>query len=146
MCRIATCEGHIESIRKPKQAFDEPVDPGLAPVLRQGERQKCGDGRSSHGSDIAKAAGQAAMPDDFGGMPLAAEVNPFQAEISSNQGLVTTGDLQDGTVIPDARCNPFSSSCATSDARDQQFFGERQDGSIIYKQKGSSGAIMCGDR
>jgi len=85
------------------------------------------------------------MPDDFGGMPLAPEVNPFQAEISSNQRLVTIGDLQDGTVIPDARCNPSSPSRATSDARDQQFFGERQDGSIIYKQKGSSGTKMWGD-
>jgi hypothetical protein len=138
--RIATCEGHVESVSQPEQAFDEPVDPGLAQVLGQGERQECGDGCASHGSDIAKAAGQAAMPDDFGGMPLAAEVNPFQAEIGSNQRLVTGRDLQDGTVIPDARCNPFSSSCATSDARDEQFFGERQDGSIIYKQKGSSGA------
>ena len=140
MRRIATCEGHVESVSQPEQAFDKPVDPGLAQVLGQGERQEYGDGCASHGSDIAKAAGQAAMPDDFGGMPLAPEVNPFQAEIGSNQRLVTGRDLQDGTVIPDARCNPFSSSCATSDARDEQFFGERQDGSIIYKQKGSSGA------
>ena len=86
------------------------------------------------------------MPNNFGRMPLAPEMNPFQAEISSNQRLVTGRDLQDGTVIPDARCNPFSSSCATSDARDEQFFGERQDGSIIYKQKGSNGAKMLGDR
>jgi len=60
--------------------------------------------------------------------------------------LVTTWDLQDGTVVPDARCNPFSSNRASSDARDEQFFGERQDGSIIYKQKGSIGAKMWGDR
>jgi len=86
------------------------------------------------------------MPDDFGGMPLAPEVNPFQAEIGGNQRLVTGRDLQDGTVIPDARYNPFSSSRATSDARDEQLFGERQDGSIIYKQKGPSGAKMLGDR
>ncbi len=76
------------------------------------------------------------MPDDFRGMPLATEVNPFQAEIGSNQPLVTGRDLQDGTVIPDARHNPSSSSRATSDARDEQFFGERQDGSIIYKLGG----------
>src|SRR5579863_6255322 len=76
------------------------------------------------------------MPNHFGGMPLAPEMDSFQAEIGSNQRLVTGGDLQDGTVIPDARCDPFSSSRATSDARDEQFFGERQDGSIIYKQLG----------
>ena len=86
------------------------------------------------------------MPDHFGGMPLAPEMNPFQAEVGSNQRLLTGRDLQDGTVIPDTRYNPFSSSRATSDARNEQFFRERQDGSIIYKQKGSIGAKMWGDR
>jgi hypothetical protein len=78
-------------------------------------------------------------------MPLATEVNPFQAEIGSNQPLVTGRDLQDGTVIPDARCNPFFSSCSTADARDEQFFGERQDGSIIYKRGGLGGAKYVGN-
>ena len=82
------------------------------------------------------------MPDHFGGMPLAPEMNPFQAEVGSNQRLLTGRDLQDGTVIPDTRYNPFSSSRATSDARNEQFFRERQDGSMIYKLGGLGGPNM----
>jgi hypothetical protein len=143
LCRISTREAHLEPLGQSEQAFDEPVNPGLAQVLRQGKRQECGDGRASHGSDVAQAAGEAAMPNDFGEVPLAPEMNPFQAEIGSNQGLVTGGYLQYGTIIPDACRNPFSASRATSDARNEQFFGERHGGSIIYK-RGGSGASKYG--
>jgi hypothetical protein len=73
------------------------------------------------------------MTYDFGGMPFAPEMDSFQAEIGSNQGLVTGGDLQDGAIIPDAGCDPSSSGSPFPDARDQEFFGQRQDWSIIYK-------------
>ena len=68
------------------------------------------------------------MTYDFGGMPFAPEMDSFQAEIGSNQGLVTGGDLQDGAVIPDAGCDPSSSGGPFPDARDQEFFGQRQGG------------------
>jgi hypothetical protein len=68
------------------------------------------------------------MTYDFGGMPFTPEMNSFQAEIGSNQGLVTGGDLQDGAVIPDAGCDPSSSGSPFPDARDQEFFGQRQGG------------------
>jgi hypothetical protein len=66
-------------------------------------------------------------------MPFTAEMNPFQAEIGGNQGLVTGGDLQDGAIIPDAGCYASSSWGLLTDARDQEFFSQRHGRSIIYK-------------
>ena len=74
------------------------------------------------------------MTDDFGRMPFAPEMDPLQTEIGSNQRLVTGGDLQDGAIVPDAGCDPSPSGCLLPDASDQEFFGQRQDGSIIYNQ------------
>jgi hypothetical protein len=63
------------------------------------------------------------MTDGLGRMPLAPEMSPFQAEICSNEHLVTSGDLQDGAIISNASCNPWSSGGSTPDASNQQFFG-----------------------
>ena len=62
------------------------------------------------------------MTDDVGGMPFATEVNAFEAEIGSNQRLVTSGDLEDGTVIADTGGNSWPSGRATPDSRNQKFF------------------------
>jgi hypothetical protein len=77
------------------------------------------------------------MTYDFGGMPFTPEMDSFEAEIGSNQGLVTSGDLQDGAIISDAGYDSSSSGSPFTDARDQEFFGQRQDRSIIYKPWGS---------
>ena len=68
------------------------------------------------------------MTYDFGGMPFTPEMNSFEAEIGGNQGLVPRGDLQDGAIVPDAGGDPSSSGCSIPDARDQEFFGQRQGG------------------
>ena len=62
------------------------------------------------------------MTHAFCRMPLAPEMNSFQAEIRSNQRLVTGGDLQDGAVISDASYKPPSAGRAPTYARDQSFF------------------------
>ena len=67
------------------------------------------------------------MADGFGGMPFSPEMNPFQAEIGSNQRLVTGGDLQDGAIISDASSESSSAMSLPPDARDEQSFGERHD-------------------
>jgi len=67
------------------------------------------------------------MTHGFCRMPLAPEMNSLQAEIRSNQCLVTGGDLQDGTIVHDAAYNSSSSDGPTTDTRDQLFFGDRQD-------------------
>ena len=68
------------------------------------------------------------MTHDLGGMPFTPEMDSFQTEIGSNQGSVTGGDLQDGAIISDAGCDPSSPGCPLPDARDQEFFGQRQGG------------------
>jgi hypothetical protein len=73
------------------------------------------------------------MTHDFGGMPFPPEMDSIQTEIGSNQGLVTGRDLQDGAIIPDADSDSSSSGCPFPDARNQEFFGQRQGGSMIYK-------------
>jgi hypothetical protein len=59
------------------------------------------------------------MTDGFGRMPLTPEMNPLQAEVGGNQRLVTKGDLQNGTVVSDARGNPSPSGSPTANTRDQ---------------------------
>jgi hypothetical protein len=79
------------------------------------------------------------MANCLGRMPLAPEMNPFQAEIGGNQRLVTRRDLQDGAIISDTSCNRSPSGSPTPNTRDQQFFGVRQDApmypdNLIYKE------------
>ena len=45
------------------------------------------------------------MTDGFRWMPVAAEMNPFEAEIGGDQHQVATGKAQDGAVIADANAN-----------------------------------------
>jgi hypothetical protein len=116
----------MEFICQLEQAFQELVNPGLRQVLWQGERQECSDRSASHGGDIAEAASEAAMANGLGGMPLAPEVNPFQAEIGSNHNLMTRGNLKDGAIVTDAGGYSSSSCSPTPNARDQQFFSDRQ--------------------
>lgn len=118
----------MKSIRQLEQAFHELVNPGLGQASRQGERQECGDRIATHGGDVAETAGKAAMANRLGGMPFAPEMNPFQAEIGSHQQLVTRGGLENGAIVSDTSDHALSSGGAFADARDQQLFGEWQDG------------------
>jgi hypothetical protein len=70
------------------------------------------------------------VANDLGWVPLAPEMNPFQAEIGGNQGLVTWGNLQDRAIVTDASYNPSPSGSPIPNARDQQFFGVRQNATI----------------
>ncbi len=67
------------------------------------------------------------MANRLGGMPLAPEMNPFEAEIGSHQQLVTRGGLENGAIVSDTSDHALSSGGAFADAHDQQLFGEWQD-------------------
>ena len=79
---------------------------------------------ASHGSDIAQAAGEAAVSDGFGGMPFAAEVNAFQTEVGGDNGFVSARDADHGAIVSDAdgqgRAADFRGA---SDGGDQLAFG-----------------------
>jgi hypothetical protein len=59
-------------------------------------------------------------------MPFPAEMDPFQAEVSSNQCLVAGGNAQNGTIIPDTRDDVTTLTGFPADARNQRFFTQRQ--------------------
>ena len=73
------------------------------------------------------------MTDDFGRMPFSPEMNAFQAEIGSNQRLVTGGNLQDGAVIPDAGGNSWPSTARPRMREISGFSARGKMGLIIYK-------------
>lgn len=118
----------MERIRQLEQALHELVNPRLWHLLRQGERQEYGDRVAAHGGNVAEAPGETAMANGLGGVPLAPKMNSLQAEIGSNQRVVTYGDIEDGAIIPDASGYALSSDSPAADAGDQRFFGKRHDG------------------
>jgi hypothetical protein len=59
------------------------------------------------------------MTNGFSRMPIAPEMNSLQAEIGSNQRLMTGGDLQDCAIVSDTGGNPSPSGRPTPNARDQ---------------------------
>lgn len=87
------------------QAASEASDPGLGKAARQGKREKDGDGISAHGGDVAEAAGEAAMADRFGGMPVAAEVDAFEGEVGSDQRVQVRRQAKHGAVVSDGLGN-----------------------------------------
>jgi hypothetical protein len=76
------------------------------------------------------------------GLPFSPKMDVFQAEISGDQGFVTGGDADAGTIIP----NPENSSCVAStltDATNESFFGKWQGRPMIREVlKNSVGLAM----
>jgi hypothetical protein len=68
------------------------------------------------------------MTNRFGGMPLAPEMDPLEAEIGSDQRLLAAGNCQDGAIVSNAGCNASPPRGPTPNASDQEFFGLRQGG------------------
>ena len=99
--RIAAGERNFEFAGQPEQALHETVDPFLRKLAGQRQRKKNCEGLTSHGSDVAQAAGEAATAHDFRRMPLPAEVNAFQSKVGCHQDFVPGRRLQNRTVIAD---------------------------------------------
>jgi hypothetical protein len=70
------------------------------------------------------------MANRLGRMPLPPKVNAFQGEVSRNQRLVTRRNLQNGAIVSDASGDAPRSASPSADARDQSFFGIRQNAPI----------------
>ena len=107
-----------------EETVEKAVYPMLSQVARQGKGEECRQRLSAHGGDVAQATYEAAAADDFGRMPIAAEVNIFEAEISGDQQFVTGGDAQNRAIIADAcQDSPVSPAGGATDAGDQRLFG-----------------------
>ena len=90
-----------------KQAVEEAVEPaGIAgDGFWHGEGEECSEGLGSHGGEIAEAAGEGAMADGGGAMPLAAKVAIFEGEVGGDEEFVAGGWFEDGAVVADAEAN-----------------------------------------
>ena len=84
-----------------QQAVKELVGPALRQIGGQGEREKRGKGLAAHGRDVGESAGEAAVADRVGGMPLAAEVHAFQGEVGGDQGLRAWQGGEQGAIVSD---------------------------------------------
>ena len=84
-----------------EEAVEELVDPALRQVGGQGEREERGEGLAAHGRNVGESAGEAAVADGVGGMPLAAEVYAFERKIGGDQGLGAGEGGEQGAVVSD---------------------------------------------
>jgi hypothetical protein len=119
---VAAGEGHLKHIGLVQQAAEKPVNPALRQISRQGQREKCGDRPPSHGSNVTQAASEAAMADNFGGMPLSPEMDALQTEIGGDQCFVSGRDSHGGAVVPDADADGGATFCAGAHSLDDRFF------------------------
>src|ERR1700690_111633 len=99
---IAAGERNVELGCEVQKPVEKAVHPALRNLSRMREREENRDGDSAHGGKVTQATGQAAVANAFSGVPIAAEVHAFQAEIGGDQHLVAGGDPEGGAVIADA--------------------------------------------
>jgi hypothetical protein len=103
LSRVAACQTHFEFASELQQAAKEAIDPVLWQVAGQSQGEEHSQWHSTHGSDIAESTRQAAMPDAFRRVPVPSEMDILQAEIGSNQGLMTARNWHNRTVIADPK-------------------------------------------
>src|SRR5581483_6008303 len=79
------------------------------------------------------------MPNALRRLPIAAEVNAFQAEVSRDQRLVTFGHTQNGAIIPDSQDRVFPAHRALKPPNELPFrkrHGKRVQGTGVREQSG----------
>ncbi|HWV46491.1 MAG TPA: hypothetical protein VN039_10815, partial [Nitrospira sp.] len=69
----------------------------------EGEREKGGQRRSSHGREVAEAAGEAAMTDRFRRVKVAAEVPSFKGKVCGDKDFGVRRRAQNSTIVADAK-------------------------------------------
>lgn len=104
---VATGERYIVLLRESTESAKKSFDPALTvtgaeKMSGKSEGEEGGYRGSSHGGEIAEAAGEAAMADGCRRMEVAAEVAVLQGEVSGDEDFMTGGMAQDGAVIADA--------------------------------------------
>ena len=107
---VAAGEGDGISPRQLQKSGQEFIDPALRQLGGKRERKKRGARNASHGSDVAQSAGEAAVADGVGGMPLAAKVNVLEREVGGDQHFVSARDVEDGAVVANAMAGFLAAS------------------------------------
>src|SRR5947209_13730223 len=88
-----------------EQTGKEAIDPLLRQPIRKRERQECRDRTTTHGGNVAQPASQTAMSDTLRGLPVAPEMDSFQAEVRGNKRVFSPGKTEQRAIIPDAKKN-----------------------------------------
>ena len=88
-----------------QEAVEETVEPGGGKAHGQGEREEDGEGLGAHGGQIAESAGEAAMADGLGRMPVAAEVDVFEGKVGGDADFVAGSGAKNGAVVADAEAH-----------------------------------------
>jgi hypothetical protein len=66
------------------------------------------------------------MSHRLGSMPLAAEMNPFQAKVGGDQGFMTGRKPEYGRIVADTSPDAISGARLLANPGDQGFFAKRQ--------------------
>ena len=98
---IASGEGDSGLLGGIQQAIEELINPALWKIGGQGEGKKRGEGLAAHGRNVGESAGEAAVADGVGRMPLAAEVHAFQREIGGDESLGAGKGGEHGAIVAD---------------------------------------------
>ena len=150
---IAAGEGDAGGFGGFQQAVEELVGPALRQVGGQGEREKRGKGLAAHGRDVGESAGEAAVADRVGGMPLAAEVHAFEGEVGGDQGLRAGEGGEQGAVVSDGLEDAGRGGAALGwerrlaglrDAFDETVFRDRHDADRVLRKQGGGKAGQSG--
>jgi hypothetical protein len=99
----------------------ESFHPPLGNSARKCQGKKNSHGLATPGCYVAQSAGEAAMADQPGGVPITSEMYAFKAEIGGDEKLVAGGNPQHGAIIANAgdHCSlaPAKWPCLASFAR-----------------------------
>ena len=142
--KIASGEGDPGVFGGVEEAVEELVGPALGQLGGHGKGKKGGEGLAAHGRNVRESAGEAAVTDGVGGMPLAAEVDAFEGKIGSDQGLSTGEGGEHGAIVSDGLENAGRGGAAlggagrlagVSDAFDETNFRNRHDGTEYSKRR-----------
>ena len=124
--QVTACQRHVVQLRQPEEAVEKAIHPAwtAASFPRQlrghREREKCGEGASTHRRQITQAARQAAMPDRLGRVPLAAEMHLLKREVGGYDDIFVGPGSQDGAVVANAHAELAPRrTCARSNRRDK---------------------------
>src|ERR1700733_5694937 len=127
---VSAVQAYPKVAGESEQSVHKLVDPALGNAARQGERKESGDGLASHGRNIAQAARQTAMADRFRRLPVAAKMDPFEAEVRGDQNLMVAGQAQHGAVVADSSPDPGWAGRLAANAGNQGLFGKGQGSTI----------------
>ena len=104
---VAASQGRLTGLGEGKESVEKAVEPALAALCvldecaRQAQGQKRRDGTRTHGGQVAEAAGEGAMADAFGRVPIEAEMTVGDGEVGGYGKLFSGPQTEQGAIVTD---------------------------------------------